>query len=222
MPLTYITAYEALVERMGIQKGEQAGILIVNGAGGVGSVASQVARKVLEMPVVVTTASRKETVDFSMEMGATHVVNHREDLPAQIEKLGLSVPIKYIFLSHSTANYLAPATKICAPFGKICSIVQTKDFPQYGTEMMGKSLTFVWELLGTKPYYHVEPESHGKILEQLRVLLESGEIKCHHTQSFPLTVEGVRRAHEAIESGGSIGKNGIGVELVRDGETPFA
>lgn len=219
MPLTWITAYEALVERMEIKKGEQAAILIVNGAGGVGSVASQIARNVLELPAVITTASRKETVDFSQKMGATHVINHREDLPSQVEKLELDVPVKYIFLTHSTANYLGPATKICAPFGKICSIVQTKDFPQYGTEMMAKSITFVWELLGTKPWYGVDVGSHGQMLEELRKLLESGNVQCHHTQSFPLDVSGLRKAHEMIESGGSMGKNGLGVEL---SETPFA
>lgn len=74
MPLTWITAWEALVERIGIQEGENAGILIGNGAGGVGSVASQIARKVLKLPVVITTASREETG------AATHTVNHREDI----------------------------------------------------------------------------------------------------------------------------------------------
>lgn len=218
MPLTWITAYEALVERMEIRKGEQAAILIVNGAGGVGSVASQIARTLLKLPAVITTASRDETVTFSKQMGATHTVNHREDLPSQIEDLKLDVPIKYIFLTHSTANYLEPATKICAPFGKICSIVQTGDFPQYGTEMMAKSLTFVWELLGTKPFYGVDAASHGKMLEDLAGMLDRGELKCHHTTSFPLDVDGLRKAHEAIESGKSLGKVGLGVELA---EKPF-
>lgn len=81
MPLTWITVWEALVERMGIQHGESARILVINGAGGVGSVASQIARRVLKLPVVVMTASRDETVRFSKEVGAaTHPVNHREDI----------------------------------------------------------------------------------------------------------------------------------------------
>lgn len=77
MPLTWITAYEALVERMEIQKNEQTGILIINGAGGIGSVASQIARRVLNLPVVVATASREETVNFSKDVGgATHTIVH--------------------------------------------------------------------------------------------------------------------------------------------------
>lgn len=94
LPLTYGTAYEALVERMRIIKGENVGLLIINGAGGVGSVASQIARSVLELPVVITTASRPETIAFTKKMGATHVINHREDLRPQIKALNLDVPIK--------------------------------------------------------------------------------------------------------------------------------
>jgi NADPH:quinone reductase-like Zn-dependent oxidoreductase len=94
MPLTYGTAYESLVERMEIKKGENVGILIINGAGGVGAMASQIARWVLELPVVITTASRPETVEFTKKMGATHVVNHRMDLKKQVDDLKLDVPIK--------------------------------------------------------------------------------------------------------------------------------
>ncbi|KAF9690613.1 hypothetical protein EKO04_011390 [Ascochyta lentis] len=208
MPLTWITAWEALVERMEIQEGEEAGILIVNGAGGVGSVASQIARRVLKLPVVVTTASREETVTFSKDVGgATHTVNHREDLVKQVEELKLDVPIKYVFITHTpTSGYLAPAAKILAPFGKVCSIVQDQEMPMYGTEFMAKSLTFVWALLGTKPYYGVQAESHGKILERLAQLLDSQEATCHNTQKLKVDEAGVRKAHEIIEGGKAIGK----------------
>jgi NADPH:quinone reductase-like Zn-dependent oxidoreductase len=94
MPLTYGTAYESLIERLEIKKGENVGILIINGAGGVGAMASQIARWVLDLPVVVTTASRPETIQFSKKMGATHVISHREDLKQQIVDLKLDVPIK--------------------------------------------------------------------------------------------------------------------------------
>lgn len=180
--------------------------------------ASQIARNVLKLPVVVTTTSRPETSEFSKKMGATHTVNHHEDIPSQVEKLGLNVPIKYIFITHSTTPYLAPAAAICAPFGKVCSIVQTRDLsPMYGTEFMAKSLTFVWELLGTKPWYGVDLESHGKILKELAVLLENGEVKTHLKQTFSLDVEGLRKAHQAVEKGGSIGKNGVSIQSCVEG-----
>lgn len=94
MPLTYVTAYEALVERLEMKKQENAAVLIINGAGGVGAVASQIARNIVGLPVVITTASRPETVAFSKKMGATHVINHREDLFQQIQNLELKVPLK--------------------------------------------------------------------------------------------------------------------------------
>lgn len=213
LPLTWITAWEALVERLEIQEGEEAGILIVNGAGGVGSVASQIARRVLKLPVVVTTCSREETIKFSKDVGgATHTVNHREDLVKQVQELKLGVPIKYVFITHTpTSGYLAPAAQILAPFGKVCSIVQDKEMPMYGTEFMAKSLTFVWALLGTKPYYGVQPESHGKILDRLRELLDNGEVRCHNTQKLKMDEKGVRQAHETIEGGKAIGK--VSLEL---------
>jgi NADPH:quinone reductase-like Zn-dependent oxidoreductase len=93
MPLTYGTAWE-MAERLDIQEGERAGILIINGAGGVGSVATQLARYVLRLPVVVATASRPETQEWVKKNGATHVIDHRGDLKAQIAELGLDVPIK--------------------------------------------------------------------------------------------------------------------------------
>lgn len=213
MPLTWITAYEALIERMEIRKGENVGILIINGAGGVGCVASQIARHVLKLPVVVTTASRPETVAFSKKMGATHVLNHHEDLPSQVADLQLKVPIKYIFITHSTTTYLAPAAQICAPFGKVCSIVQTQDMAMYGTAFMAKSLTFVWELVGTKPWYQTEVATHGRILQELAQLVEKGEIQSHLQKEFRLDLEGLRQAHELIEEGKTIGKNALGVDF---------
>jgi zinc-binding alcohol dehydrogenase family protein len=208
MPLTWITAWEALVERMEIKENEKAGILIVNGAGGVGSVASQIARHVLKLPVVVTTASRDETVTFSKEVGgATHTVNHHGDIAQQVQDLNLDVPIKYVFITHTpTSGYLAPAAKICAPFGRVCSIVQDREMPMYGTEFMAKSLTFVWALLGTKPYYGVDVESHGKILKDLTKMLDEDTVKCHCMQKLKVDEQGVRKAHEIIEGGKAVGK----------------
>jgi NADPH:quinone reductase-like Zn-dependent oxidoreductase len=93
MPLTYGTAWE-MAERLDIKEGEKAGILIINGAGGVGSVATQLARYVLRLPVVVATASRPETKEWVKKNGATHVIDHRGDLKKQIADLNLDVPIK--------------------------------------------------------------------------------------------------------------------------------
>ncbi|OJJ60410.1 hypothetical protein ASPSYDRAFT_55987 [Aspergillus sydowii CBS 593.65] len=208
MPLTYVTAYQALVEQLKIAKGEQAAVFIINGAGGVGAVASQIARWVLELPVVVTTASRDESVRFTKRMGATHVLNHREDLVRQMQDLKLDVPVKYIFITHTTDEYMDTCARICAPFGKVCSIVQGQA-KMYGTEFMAKSLSFIWCLIGTNPVYGVDVESHHRILEELRGLLDSGKIQCHLTKRLGLTLDGIREAHRLTEKGGNIGKTVI-------------
>ncbi|KAE8381968.1 chaperonin 10-like protein [Aspergillus bertholletiae] len=209
MPLTYGTAYESLVERLEIKKGEKVGILIINGAGGVGAMASQIARWVLDLPVVITTASRPETIDFTKKMGATHVINHRKNLKKQIDELRLEMPIKYVFITHSTAQYLDVCSDIIAPLGKVCSIVQSADINMYGTQFMSKSLTFVWCWLGSKSYHGVESDQ-GEMLEQLSALIDAGKIKCHLTRRLKLDLDGVKEAHRIVESGKAIGKVALG------------
>ena len=160
------------------------------------------------MPLTWITAYREETVNFSKDVGgATHTINHHEDITEEVEKLKLDVPIKYVFITHTPmSGYLAPAAKICAPFGRVCSIVQDKEMPMYGTEFMAKSLTFVWALLGTKPYYGVDVESHGRILKELAQKLDDGKVKCHCMQKLKVDEHGLRKAHEIIEGGKAIGK----------------
>ncbi|KAK7514442.1 chaperonin 10-like protein [Phyllosticta citriasiana] len=162
---------------------------------GVGSVATQIARRILRLPVVVTTASRPETTEFSRSMGATHVVNHREPLPPQVEALALPIPIKYVFITYRTEQYMDATAAICAPFGKC--------------------LTFVWELLGPKPWYGVDVESHGEILRRLASWVDEGKIESHLRETMPLTVEGVVRARQAVEASRVIGK--VGLEIWQDG-----
>lgn len=224
MPLTYATAYESLVDRLGIQKEERAGILIINGGGGMGSIASQIARNYLMLPIVITTASRKETSEFSKEMGATHVINHREDLVRQIGDLNLpkDVPLKYAFITSRTEQYIAPIADVLAPFGKVCSIVQAK-FDMYGTQFMSKSLTFVWCWLGTGAYHYYEndaQEKHHEWYEELAKLIDGGIIKCHLRNRGRLTLSGLRDAHKLTEAGKGIGKTALGVVEPGDG-SPF-
>ncbi|KAI1107393.1 quinone oxidoreductase [Jackrogersella minutella] len=222
MPLTYATASESLIDRLEIKEGEKAAILIINGGGGMGSIASQIARHVLKLPVVITTASRPETVQFSKKMGATHVVNHREDIVKQIKDLDLpaDVPLKYAYITSRTEQYLFPIAEVLAPFGKICSIVQAR-FDMYGSQMMSKSLIFVWCWLGTGPYHHYfndREEKHHEWYEGLAKHLDDGTIKCHLMQRFRLTAEGIREVHRRLEEGKAVGKIALGVDEPGEGE----
>ncbi|KAK2057700.1 quinone oxidoreductase [Colletotrichum caudatum] len=230
MPLTYNTAYESIVERLEVKKGEKAGLLIINGGGGVGAVAIQIARHVLKLPVVIATCSRPETAEFAKAMGATHVVNHREDIVPQIAALDLprDVPLRYAYITSRTEQYIHPIGEVLAPFGKVCSVVQAH-FDMYGSKFMSKSLTFSWCWLGTEPFYRhytsmastagwSYPEMHHEWLTELAKLIDEGVVKPHLTRRAKLTLEGIKEAHRFIESGTAIGKMALGVDDEGEGE----
>lgn len=90
----------------------------------------------------------------------------------------------------------------------------------YGTEFMAKSLAFIWCLLGTKPVYGVDVESHGRVLNELSRLIDDGKIKCTLQKELPLTVKGLREAHEILEGGKSVGKVACGID-VQSQDQPF-
>ncbi|CAG8978797.1 hypothetical protein HYALB_00012631 [Hymenoscyphus albidus] len=217
MPLTYATAYVSLVESLGIKKGEKAAILIINGAGGVGAVASQIARSVLELPVIITTASRPETVAFTKKMGATHVLNHRQDLQKQVKELNLDVPIKYVYILGRTEQYIHVVGEIAAPFARVCSIVQA-DFSMYGTKFMSKSMTFAWCWLGTRAYHGTDVGFYENIFTEMKELVDGGVVKCHLTKRMKFTVENLREAHRLLEEGTMYGKVALGVDEEGEGE----
>lgn len=225
MPLTWATAYESIITRLGVQKNEHAGMLIINGGGGMGSIACQLARHYLKLPVVITTASRPGTESFSRDMGATHVINHREDIAQQIQDLQAKgdlpadIPIKYAYITSRTEQYIKPIADILVPFGKVCSIVQAK-FDMYGTQFMSKSLTFAWCWLGSGAYHRYvndEQEKHHEWYEELAGLIDEGTIRCHLTKRAKLTLENLKEAHRLIESGKSVGKMGLGVDELGEG-----
>lgn len=108
--------------------------------------------------------------------------------------------------------------KICAPFGKVCSIVQGQA-KMYGTEFMAKSLSFIWCLIGTRPVYGTDVESHHRILEDLSRFLDSGIIRCHLTHRLGLTLNGLREAHQSVENGGNIGKTALAIADNRGAES---
>ncbi|KAI2997880.1 hypothetical protein CBS147346_8502 [Aspergillus niger] len=211
MGLAFGTAYQSLIDRLEIKQNENVGILIINGGGEVGSAAIQIARKVLQLPVVIATASRPETMDSCRRMGATHVVNHREDLESQIKALNLDVPIKYVYVVARTEQYIHVLGKICAPFAKVCSIVQAK-FDLYGTEFMSKSMTFSWNWLGTAAYHRTKLENYQRAFEALAHYVDEGKLVPNLNKRLKLNVAGLKEAHRLIESATTVGKIALGVD----------
>ncbi|KAH6695698.1 chaperonin 10-like protein [Plectosphaerella plurivora] len=217
--LTFGTAYQSLFHRLEVKPSENAGILIINGGGGVGSAAIQLARNVLNLPVVVATASRRETMEKCKQNGATHVVNHKQDLVTQVEALKLDVPIKYVYILAGTEQYVHAVAKICVPFSKVCTIVQA-DVSLYGTDFMSKSMTFSWDWLGTAAFHRTNVDGYHVMFSTLARYMEEGKLFPTLEKRYKLTLEGLKEAHRQIESKTTVGKVGLGVDEPGDG-TPF-
>jgi zinc-binding alcohol dehydrogenase family protein len=208
MPLTGITAWEALFTRLSIQSEKDAGctILIIGGAGGVGSMAIQIAKKVATLKVVAT-ASRKDSTDWCTSLGADLCIDHHKDMKRQLEEAGIdSVP--YILCLNNTDGHFESITKIIAPQGKICSIVGTSEKHALRPELFQKSVTFVWELMFTRSMFGCDDmEEQHYMLCEIADLIDSGIIQTTmRTNLGPMSIENLRETHQQLESGSTIGK----------------
>ncbi|MDF2959467.1 MAG: alginate lyase [Paenibacillus sp.] len=208
LPLTAITAWEALFDRLGVSLNhdDNAGktILIIGAAGGVGSIAIQLAK--YAGLTVIGTASRPESADWVKEMGADHVISHNEPFVPQLNAAGLAAT-DYIFCLNRTEQHWQSMADAIAPQGKICSIVET-DQPLNLTLLKNKSVTFVWELMFTRPMFQTSDmvEQH-KLLNEVAKLIDTGKIRTTLTEKLePINAANLRKAHAAIEGGRTIGK----------------
>jgi len=123
LPLTSITAWEAMFDRLDVAKpvpGAARAILILGGAGGVGSIAIQLARQLTDLTIVAT-ASRPETVQWAKEMGAHHVVDHKKTLALQIAALGMGSPA-FIFATSPIGGVIGDLAELIAPQGRVALI----------------------------------------------------------------------------------------------------
>lgn len=206
MPLTFITAYEMLFEKMRLipeEKQNEGTILIINGAGGVGSVATQLAK--WAGLTVITTASRKESKEWSEKMGADHIIDHHKDLTKQLKKIGYK-SLPYILILHSTDRYFEEMSDLLEPFGHLGSIVgSSKDLNL--AKLKNKSGSFDWEYMFAKTDFDYNVASQGVILELLVQLLLEKKIKSTLTKIIPgFSPEVFYQAHQFIEENKMIGK----------------
>lgn len=206
-PLTSITAWEALFERLNIDRhGADAdkSILIVNGAGGVGSIAIQLAK--LAKLKVIATASRDETTAWCQKMGADEVINHRHDLAEEIENIGYQNVDYILCLSHTDGHWQA-MTQAIKPQGTICSIVEN-EHPLAMDTLKSKSAGLVWEFMFTRSMYQTaDMAEQGKLLNELSQLIEDGVIvsTCNDVVQ-PINAKNLRHVHQRLEKGKTIGK----------------
>ena len=206
LPLTAITAWEGLFDRLRINRHEDAAktLLIIGGAGGVGSIAIQLAKQ-LTMVTVIATASRPETREWCLSLGADYVVDHRE-LINSMHAAGHE-QVDYIFCLNNTDQHWLSLCDLVKPQGIICSIVETKQ-PVELNGLKNKSASFVWELMFTRSMFQTDDmiEQHH-LLNELSGLIDAGKIKTTVTNVLsPINAENLRRAHAQLESGTTIGK----------------
>ena len=210
MPLTTLTAWEVLFDRMAVPragKGPAASVLIIGGAGGVGSIAIQIARQVAGLRVLAT-ASRQEAADWCLTLGADEIVDHRQPFAQQLKRLGEPL-VDYVLCFNSPEQHVQNMADAIKPQGKIGCIVGAKGNQPLPTSIfMRKSVAFCWELMFTRPMFETpDMEAQHDLLNEVASLLESGALRTTHTRSFgPLNAENLRKAHAAIERGDSIGK----------------
>lgn len=205
MPLTTITAWEGLHDRLGLHEGAGAGeaLLLVGGAGGVGSMVIQIARQRTALTVVAT-ASRPETAAWCRELGAHHVVDHREDIAAQLKAIG--VRPRYVFSTNTTARNWEQIVASVAPQGAIVLI--ESQAPIDARQLMPKSVSLHWELMFTRPIFGTPDmiEQHH-LLNAVAEMVDHGRIRHTMTRNLgPATAERMREAHAMVESGLMIGK----------------
>ncbi|EUJ46477.1 zinc-binding alcohol dehydrogenase family protein [Paenilisteria rocourtiae] len=206
MPLTLITAWEALFDRIRINPDADAGkkLLIINGSGGVGSIATQLA--VWAGLEVITTASRDETITWSKQQGATHVINHRKPLLPQLKALDLE-GVEYILCLHNTDAYWDAMQEIILPQGHICSVVELQN-PVSMSLIKDKSVTVSYEFMFTRSKYNTDDKvRQHDILTKATQLFEKGFLKTtlNHVLT-PINAATIKEAHRMLESGKSIGK----------------
>ncbi len=206
LPLTTITAYEAFFDRLGIDRdGADKGqsILIVGAGGGVGSIGIQLAKQA--GLVVIATASRPETSGWVRELGADHVVNHREDMVAQTRALGFE-HVDHIAIFNDMRHWEA-AVELIRPEGGIVSIDDT-DLPMPMAGMKMKAASLHWEFMFARAMHQTPDmiEQH-KLLSYVADEIDAGRIRTTVSEILtPINAENMRKAHSMIEAGTTKGK----------------
>jgi len=198
IPLTAITAWEAFHDRLKVRKDRS--MLIIGGAGGVGSIGIQLA-KIAGLEVTAT-ASRPESIAWVKALGADRVLDHRKPLPEQLGK-----PVDYIACFTDLDPYWAPIGEMIAPQGGIVAIVGTST-PLPTDAIRLKSATLCWELMFTRPRFQTPDmiEQH-RLLNTVAEWLDAGKLRGTLKEKLaPISGANLRKAHERVESGTMIGK----------------
>jgi zinc-binding alcohol dehydrogenase family protein len=215
MPLTTLTAWEALFDRMGVERKAEGqpsrSLLVIAGTGGVGSITIQLAKKLAGLRVIAT-ASRPETEAWCRELGADDVIDHGKPFQQELARIG-SGEVDFILCAANTEKHLDNMLAAIRPQGKICLIVGVKgNQPVPINGFQSKSVSICWELMFTRAMYETpDMQAQHDILEETARLLDDGTLR--HTMKEdggPLDAASLRKAHARLESGQMIGKLVLG------------
>lgn len=199
LPLTAITAWEALFDKLRLDDRSEGTLLVIGAAGGVGSLLIQFAKALTKLTVIAV-ASRPESVEWVERMGADHVVGR--DFVDEVSAIAPS-GVDYVFTSFTPGNVRAIADVI-RPRGEVVSIDETGGSID---ALKGKSVTWHWELMFTRPVTDPADHYQHELLEQVAELVDEGVIHTTMTEHLtPLDAETMRRAHEIVEASQTIGK----------------
>ncbi|MCL4394112.1 MAG: zinc-binding alcohol dehydrogenase family protein [Chloroflexi bacterium] len=212
VPLTALTAWESFFEGMRLEPTAIAAkrtVLIVGGAGGVGSIAIQIAKRVAGLRVVAT-AGRAESNEFCKRMGADQVIDHTQGLAPQLTALGIE-GVDYI-LNCADLTYVPQLSSVLNPIGVICCILggdSAKSLDVSG--LFAKRGTLAFELMFTRPRVGIEPERQGEILNRVSALLDDHTLVSTVTQT--LDWREIQQAHRAIDGEHTLGKIALEVSV---------
>jgi zinc-binding alcohol dehydrogenase family protein len=207
LPLTSLTAWEMLFDRFRIPRDQAAGgvLLIVGGAGGVGSMAIQLAAQLTDMTVIAT-ASRPETTEWCRELGAMHVLDHSGDIAAQFSTHQLLAP-SHIFITTHERTHFKPMSDLLAPEGAI-GIIESSAGPLDVSLLMKKCGSLHTEYMFARGLLKTPTMSaQHRTLEAISHLVDNGTLKTTMTANYgPINAANLRRAHEAVEASAVRGK----------------
>lgn len=207
LPLTTLTAWEAFFDRLDVNKsvpGAAPAILIIGGAGGVGSVAVQIARQRTDLTVIAT-ASRPETREWVKSLGAHHVLDHSKPLAAQVEALGIGAPA-FVFSTTHTGDHVSEIVELIAPQGRLCLIDDPAGFDIMAFKR--KAVSIHHELMFTRAIYETpDMAEQGRILNEASALIDVGKLRTTLAERLsPINAANLKHVHALLESGKARGK----------------
>ncbi|MDR4478925.1 MAG: zinc-binding alcohol dehydrogenase family protein [Nitrospira sp.] len=207
LPLTTITAWELLFDRFGVRPGKPSdagSLLIIGAAGGVGSILIQLARRLTGLTVIAT-ASRLETREWCLDLGAHHVIDHTKPLVAQLRDIAIP-EVEFIAGLNATDTHYPALVEALAPQGKFGLIDDPTSLD--ATELKRKSASLHWEFMFARPVFQTSDMSaQHMLLDEVAALVDAGVVRTTLAENLgTINAANLKKAHAMIEGGRTRGK----------------